>query len=242
MPRSALPLAAACFVANGIRETLSSVLETPVDVRLFPASLPERDGWAAVLRTATCYRLRGPAAEAVLILRHADGCALAMAGFGEPEASSSMTLSPMERTVCDRIITALAGALSAICGATVQPERIADPGSLATYFELQIERPVFARLGVGLRRDPVAVAVPALELADLADILIKVRVRFVLSRIPAAHVATLEPGDVIRAEPAVAVALTPDGSVLAVGEGGVSGGRYAFSVRHVPGSRGSNFA
>jgi hypothetical protein len=239
--RSALPLGAACVVANGVREVLSGAFAAPVEVRLLGATLPERRAWTAILQGARLYRTHGACAEAVLILRNADACALAAATFGERETVSPV-LSPIECEALDRLVALVGGQLSVLCGGPSGAEVVADAGALTTYFELQIEGPVQARVGVGLRRDPTpAVSTATLEIADLADILVKVRARVEIGRIPAERVAALEPGDVLSAPLAANAVLTAAGSVLAVGECGVNGGRFAFFVRHLARDRRGKF-
>ncbi|HEY6325785.1 MAG TPA: hypothetical protein VIW73_04615, partial [Candidatus Cybelea sp.] len=82
--RSSLPASAACVVANGIRETLTALLGSPVTLRLFEPVMPDPDAWDAIARDATMYRVRGSVADAAIVLRAADAIAFASAVFGEP--------------------------------------------------------------------------------------------------------------------------------------------------------------
>lgn len=228
--RSLLPLGAACVVANGVREALGSAVAAEAAVRLFPPERPDPRGWHAILRDARIYALRGPSAEAVIILRTEDAAAIAAAAFGENEAASP-SLSPLECTALDRVMAILASQFGAICGGVPRIERVTEPGSLATFFELQIERPVTARVGVGLRCDPAPVPDRVLEAEDLADIPIAVRVRMDVGRMPAAALAALEPGDVMPIGSRLGRGLlTAAGRTLALGEVGVSGNRYALEI------------
>jgi hypothetical protein len=68
-PRSLLPVSAACLVANGVRERLAEILATDVSLRLLEPRLPDPDAWHAIARDATCYRVRGPLADAAVVLR-----------------------------------------------------------------------------------------------------------------------------------------------------------------------------
>lgn len=238
--RSSLPLRAACVVANGVRETLASAFGTAVVLRLFPPLIPDPHAWPAIFREAHIYRLSGAAAEAILIVRDVDARMLAAAAFGESEASMP-ALSSIERTVLERIVALLGLQLSAICGGSPKPEPVADPGPVETYFELQIERPVLARIGIGLRFDPAESPVPALEFADIADIPIELRVHIELGPMPLARILDVQPGDVLAGAGTRAGVLSAAGRVLALGECGVSGGRYAFTAQRLATNRGSNF-
>jgi flagellar motor switch/type III secretory pathway protein FliN len=238
--RSSLPVGAACVVASGIREALGALFTTEIRVRLFEPALPQPHAWRAILDDARIYSLRGPSAEAVLILRLADAAALAAAAFGETGARTPASLSPMECATLDRTAALLAAQCSSVCGGAPIITVATEPGALTTFFEIQIEQPVRARIGIGLRRDPVTPAAGTLNLGDLADISINVGVRVDLGCAPAAQLAALEPGDVLPLRNALADAtLVAAGRLLARGECGVSGDRYAFAVHHVPSQQGS---
>ena len=68
-PRSALPPSAACVVANGVRETLTSILSSPVEMRVFEPSIPTAPAWPAIVKDAVLYRVRGSIADAAIVLR-----------------------------------------------------------------------------------------------------------------------------------------------------------------------------
>ncbi len=239
--RSMLPVSAACVIASGIRETLGQVLGQPVDVRLFEPSLPPAAAWPAILRDAKVYLVRGCAGEAAIVVRAADAGALAAAAFGESERGAS-SLSPLESTALERTIAALASAFAPLCGDAPHARACADPGALATYFEVQIERPIRARVGVGLRRDPdppcVAGAVP-----ELHDVPLVLHVRLDAGECAAGCLAALEPGSLVNlSHGRLQGSLVVAGSVLAGGEVGVSGGRYALLLDRAPSHQGSTTA
>jgi len=228
--RSLLPLGAACVVANGVREALGAAVAAEAAVRLFPPARPDAQGWSVILRDARVYALCGPSADAVLILRTEDAAAIAAAAFGERE-SVSPALSALECAALDRVMAILAAQFGAICGGAPRVERMTEPGQLATFFELQIERPVRARVGVGLRRDPVPIPDKVLREDDLADIPMTLRARMEIGRMPAAALASLEPGDIVPIGGGLGrAALTAAGRTLALGEVGVSGNRYALEI------------
>jgi len=116
--RSSLPTSAACVVANGVRETLASVLGVAVSVRLFEPVIPDPAAWQAIAQHASLYRVRGSVAEAVIILRPNDAISLVAAVFGEPagQTSNQRLLSPIELDVANRIASAIAANLSVVCG------------------------------------------------------------------------------------------------------------------------------
>ena len=106
--RSMLPISAACVVANGVRETLSSLLRVSVGVRLFEPSIPSPQAWPAILERARLYRLRGHVADAAIVLRPVDAAALAAALFGESHPAGARDLSPIECDVIDRMVSTIA--------------------------------------------------------------------------------------------------------------------------------------
>ncbi len=116
--RSALPASAACVVANGVRETLTSLFGTTVELRLVEPSIPSPSAWLVILKEAALYRVRGKIADAVVVLRPPDALAMAAALFGERLASAAAReLSPIERDLLDRTVNAVAVHLGSVCGA-----------------------------------------------------------------------------------------------------------------------------
>ena len=143
--RSSLPISAACVVANGVRETLGSLLGEAVALRLFEPSIPAPQAWPTILRDARLYRLRGNVADAAIVLRTPDAVALAAALFGESRvAGPDRALSPIE---CDVWIGwstrwRRTWPLFADAAKAVFVERVAEIRGFVTYFELSIEEPV----------------------------------------------------------------------------------------------------
>ena len=99
--RSSLPTSAACVVANGVRETLTSLIGAPIAMRLFEPAIPSPRAWGAIVCDAALYRVRGNVADAAVVLRASQACALAAAIFGEPspEQPPRRELSPLENEV-----------------------------------------------------------------------------------------------------------------------------------------------
>jgi flagellar motor switch/type III secretory pathway protein FliN len=234
--RSTLPVSAACVVANAVRETLSALLATPVSVRLFEPVIPDGAAWAAIAGDAELYRVRGSVADAVFVLRSRDALAVSAAAFGE-SAAEERALSPVEREVLLRAVRALSGTLAAVCGREPsQPERILDISGYVTYFELLVERPVTARIGVALSRDPAAKGGGTLRIEQLLDVEIELSAQFASGIIPAAAFLDLREGMLVPMMTKIGKPglLTAGGTALARGECGTLRERNALIVSAVP--------
>ena len=72
VPRSTLPLSAACLVANGVRETLSRLLATELEVDLSEPAMPGSAERRVLLAGATILRVRGRLCDGFVIVRPAD--------------------------------------------------------------------------------------------------------------------------------------------------------------------------
>ncbi len=188
--RSSLPVSAACVVANGARETLGTLLGSPVALRLLEPVIPTPQAWTAILHGAYLYRVGGGVCDAAIVIRRGDAVALTGALFGETRTNedASRSLSPIECEVLDRLVNAIAGNLSAVCGQREShaTQRVVQASGFVTYFELLVDEPVAARLGVALSRDPSPEARAALELKHLADVRVSVRASFDLEPVEAA--------------------------------------------------------
>ena len=235
--RSSLPTSAACVVASGVRETLSALLRSPVTLRLFEPTIPQPPAWPEIVRGAHLYRLRASKADVAIVLRPADAAALAAAAFGEPQPTgcTNRALSPIEREVVDRAVRAIAGNLAAVCGTCEgeRIERVAEIEGFVTYFELQLEMPVAARIGVALSSDPQPEPRGCLTIEDLSQVEVAPILLLDLGTIETRAVGRLSPGAVL---PVIApqlgrVRLQLHGHTLARGVCGVRNGRYALAVQ-----------
>ncbi len=238
--RSILPVSAACVVASGVRETLSALFGEAVVMKLYEPTIPTPDGWSAIGRDATIYRMRSANADAAVVVRPADASALAAAAFGERGARAS-ALSSLERTVLQRTVQAISLHFGPICGPVANEtslEPLADLQGFTTFFELQIEHPIISRIGVALSRDPLPQAHPGVAPDELNDLPLELTVQVDLGRHPAAEIGALEPGAVL-ALPAGALggALLLAGRTLALGECGVHGQYYALAIDCTPTGR-----
>ncbi len=233
--RSSLPASAACVVANGVRETLASLLGGPASMRVCEPAIPAASAWPAIVRDALLYRVRGSVADAAIVLRSADAVALAGAIFGESDGHgcARRALSPLERDVIDRTAGAMAANLSSVCGAIAEfsVERVATLAGFITYFELLLEEPVAARIGVALSREPLPEPRGCVEIGLLAGVPIAARASLDLGTIEAEAAARLRPGSVVALRRAdLRCVLTSRGQRLASGRCGVRNGRYALEV------------
>jgi hypothetical protein len=234
--RSCLPASAACVVASGARETLGALLASAVSLRLFEPVLPSPDAWRTILHDATIYRYRGTVADAAIVLRAPDARALARAVFGETASDDLLPdapLSPLESDVLARVAAAIGASLPAVCGVREGSsiERVADIRGFTTFFELHMERPVRASIGIAVSREPAMEPRGALALQDLEAVGLSLDVVIDIGSFPATLVAGLEPGDLLPIEaPALRGRLRAGGRTLAYGRCGVRRGWYALTL------------
>lgn len=233
--RSCLPISAASVVANGVRETLSSLLGVPAAMRLFAPVIPAPDAWRVILRNARLYRVRGEVADAAIVLRESDAAALASALFGEsPAMATERGLSPIERDVLERLVGAIATNFGTVCGARDGSaiERVSTIDGFVTYFDLLVELPVSARIGIALSRDPSPDRRGALDIGHLGAVELPVTVTLELGKVKAAEIARLAVGSTLPIDVAslARARLTAHGRQIARGGGGVRNARYAFYV------------
>ena len=234
--RSALPVGAACVASSGVRETLASLFGVAVGVRLLEPRIPSPQAWAAIARGAMLYRVRGGIADAAIVLRPADAAAIAAAAFGEAAdpSAAQRELSPIERDVLDRTVAAIAGTLNAVCGPREREalERLQTICGFVTYFEIALEAPIDARIGIALSRDPAPEPHGKLTLDDLAGLALAPSVVVEIAIVPARALAGLVPGATVpiaRSRP-LRGELRLGGRTLARGACGMRDGRYALAI------------
>lgn len=242
--RSVLPVTAACVLANGVRETLARLFAAPVELRLLAPLAPSALAWRAITRDASLYRISGARSDAAIVLRPESRVGLAVAAFGEP-AVGERSLSRLEETVLERIVTALLPNFSPICGRPAEIlawERAGAIPGFRTYFELLIERPVELRIGVALARDPAPEPHQLLTLEELAEVLVDVRVCTEGVRAPANSLAAIELGEIvpITEQTGLTAVATVAGRVIGRGECGVRGNRLALAIGLSPRTEGSS--
>jgi hypothetical protein len=234
--RSSLPISAACVVANGVRETLSSLLGAAVGMRLFEPCIPSPQAWQALLLEARLYRVRGAVADAAVVLRAPDAAALAAMLFGEAQIAqlSQRPLSPLECDVLDRMVNAFAANLGTVCGAreSHSVERVTSIAGFVTYFDLLVTDPMTARIGIALSRDPSPERGVTLDVAVLSGVTVSAAATLEVGQSDVASVARLKAGDVIALPPPglQRCLLLAETRTIARGVCGVKNGRYAVAV------------
>jgi flagellar motor switch protein FliM len=235
--RSSLPTSAVCVVASGVRETLSALFRSSVALSLFEPTIPSAPAWSAIVQGAQIYRLRARKADAAIVLRPPDAVAIAAAVFGEPQPAgrANRALSLIEREVVNRVVRAIVGSLAAVCG-TRDGDEIESGGEIddfVTYFELQLQAPVAARIGIALSSDPPPEPRGRLTLEDLSQVELAPIASLDLGTTEAGTIARLSVGAIFPADALTLgrVRLLLHGHTLARGVCGVRNGRYALTLQ-----------
>lgn len=230
--RSSMAISAACVIANGVRETLGALLAQPVALRLLEPVIPDAAGWETIASGAQVFAVRGSACDAAFVLRPAEALGLAACAFGE-SPDETRPLSAVEQEVLVRALRSLAGTLAPVCGRDLGAlERISGVQGYATYFELLVERPHPARIGIALSIDPCSQGTATLRLEDLLDVEVELSVEFARGALAAAAFLDLRPGTDVPMTTRIGEAgrLRLGGAVLARGECGALGERSALLV------------
>lgn len=231
--RSTLPVSAACLVANTARQTLSELFGAAVSLQLLEPVLPDRAAWSDIGADALVFALRGEHADAAIVLRSEDALALACAALGEVP-SGPRELSGVESELAARIAGALSSSLAPICGlreSSMQRTKMLE-GYLA-YFELIVEQPVAARIGIALSREPVPPIAAGLKVGDLHEIEIRLSVEIAHAFLPAASIVSLRAGQLVKLDSALgdSARALAGGALLARGQCGEFGARRALAVQ-----------
>jgi hypothetical protein len=196
VPRSTLPLSAACVVANGVREHLARALASDLDVALSEPAVPGPKERAVLLQGATILRVRGRLCDGFVCVRPGDARRLVALAFGENERREGTPLSAIERATLERVMLGIVPLCNSLCGTLgavtrETPERAAI--ELVTYLEVRATaREPFA-VGFGLTRDPAGDVADCIELEALADVELHGRVRVGTGRIATGDFARLAP-------------------------------------------------
>jgi flagellar motor switch/type III secretory pathway protein FliN len=245
VPRSSIPLAAACLVANGLRETLRELFGERCELTIGePAAIDVR-AWETLSRDAHCFITYGRQTDIVLVLPRRDARALVMRAFGEGDAPGTTALSVLELQAVERIAARCAAAFDPLCAerrGTSQPIGADAAPVCVAYFDVRVHTPIALELGVGIVRElpdpgPAGTFAPAL----LGSIAVDVRAEIGNGTIDAAALLRLVPGQVIE----LGAAFGSGGRLkiadrsFASGIAGVSRGRYSFEVHTVQGMIGA---
>jgi flagellar motor switch/type III secretory pathway protein FliN len=232
--RSTLPVSAACLVANAARQTLADLLGAAVSLKLLEPVIPDGAGWSSIGAGALVFAVRGAHSDAAIVLRADDALALACAALGE-RIESPRGLSAIEAELVARIASALCGSLTPVCGVrdARQIARLKTLEGYVTYFEVIVEEPARARIGIALSRETQSPSAPGLSTADLHEIDVRLRVEIAHGFVPAAAIVSLRPGDVFKLDSALGdpARLSAGGTILARGQCGNVGARRALQIR-----------
>ncbi len=230
--RSSLPIAAACLIANGIRETLAMLVAKAVRVRLMEPVCPDPDLWPVLVNDARLYQVRGTLNTATFVLGSTDAIGLTRMLFGASEQTEDR-LSRIEEHVLGRMIEALAATLAPVCGKTVE---IAAPGrelpGWLTFLDVLIEEPVSLRLGIALTRDTFEAPAPLFRAEHLLDVRLHLTAQTRETEIDSSRLMRLEAGAVVPlgAQREGCDRLKMGDRTVAVGTCGAHGDSRAFSV------------
>jgi len=232
--RSALPISAACLVANAARETLAGLFGAPVSLRLLEPVLPDGAGWNCICADAQIFGVRGESADAAFVLRRDDALALAGATFGE-HVQGRRPLSAIETELLARVVSALGGTLAPVCGAREgsRMSRMSTLDGFLTYFEIILEEPVQARIGIAMSREPQPQVVPGVDVRDLDSIELDLSVEIAHGFLSAASILVLRPGEFIKFDSTLGdrAFLRAEDAIIARGECGEMDGRAVLAVQ-----------
>jgi len=237
VPRTNIPLSAACLVANGLRETLRDLLGEPCELGIGEPAAIGPQAWATLSRDAYCFVTPGRQTDTVLVVPESAARALVMRAFGEQAGATAGPLSTLELAAVERIAARCASAFDSLCAqrhGSAQRVGRADLPACVAFFDVRISAPISIELGIGIVRDlPDPAPIGRLPPAALARVPVTVRAEFASGTIDVATLLALAPGDIIALETQVGAAgsLKIADRSFASGSGGVQAGRYSFEVR-----------
>ncbi len=243
VPRAAVPVDAACAVANGIRETLRELLGEDCELTLGEPAALGATAWSQLASDAQLFLVRGRRTDVVLVVPRRDARRLVLRAFGEAETGSGAArvldaaCSALELQAIERIAGRCAAALGTLCaqrGEGSRRVRADEAPVCVAYFDLRVRAPIELTLGVGIVRELPEPRPPgSLSPAALDGVGLEVRAVFAEGLIDAADFVTLRPGDVVKLDTKVGAlaSLNLGSGRLATGVAGVVSSRTAFLCR-----------
>lgn len=238
--RAAIPVDAACVVANGIRDTLRELLGEGCELDLGEPAALSGPAWEQLAREAQLFLVRGRRTDVVLIVPRRDARRLVLRAFGEAEAAAPALDEPcsaLELQAIERIAARCAPALGPLCAQRAEGTQRVVAGQVpacAAYFDLRVRAPVELTLGVGIVRAlPEPSPAGVLSPAALEEVGLEVRAVFAEGMIDAADFVTIRPGDVVKLDTKVGAlaSLNVGSRRLAKGVAGAVSSRTAFLCR-----------
>lgn len=239
VPRSGLPVDAACVVANGVREALRALLDDACAVTIGEPVALDATAWQRLTRDALVFATPGRATDVAFVLAARDARRLLQAAFGEELGEDAGPPSALETGAIARIIARCAIACDALCVERRGPTSLVEPAGLprsVAYFDVRVAAPLGLTIGVGILRElPAAPPAVTLRPAALTEVGLEVRVVLGHGRLEAAQLLALRAGSVVplRTKVAGEGELNLAGQRIAFGTCGVCNGHAAFEVRSI---------
>ncbi len=242
VPRTSVPLGAACLVANGLRETLRELFGERCELSIGEPAAIGLDAWATLSREAYCFLTCGRQTDIVLVVPNAHARTLVLRAFGEDECADEVSpagLSTLELRAVERIAARCAVAFDPLCADRRGPSQLVHPGAIpacVAYFDVRVHVPIPIEVGIGIVRelpDPGPAGTFSAQL--LGHVPIEVRAEFARGTIDVATLLHLAAGDVVRLETKVGApaALKIANRSFASGTAGASAGRYSIELQTV---------
>ena len=250
VPRTSIPVEAACVVANGIRETLRELLGANCELVLGEPAAIGPQAWAHLASDALLFLTRGRQTDIVLVLPQHDARRLVLRAFGEgddgeapdpgaPPGLADRAYSALELHALERIAARCAAAFEPLCAERQDVSHALgahEVPACVAYFDLRVHAPLALTLGIGIVRDlPDPGPSGALPPRALESVTLEARAVFAEGTIDAAAFVTLRPGQVLRLDTKVGApaSLKCGARRLAMGVPGVVASRTAFLVHDV---------
>lgn len=238
IPRPALPVDAACVVANGIREALRTLLGEACTLTMGEPVVLDAQAWRSLAHDALAFATPGRATDVVFVLALRDARALVHAAFGEEPALADGSWSALEAGAIERIVARCANACDALCverrGATTAVDIVTLPRPVA-YVDVRVSAPIALTFGLGIIRElsdppPSRMVSPA----TLYDVALPVTVVLGRGTLTIPRLLELQVGTVVPLSTQVAEEgeLKLAGQRIALGTCGVRNSRPAFEVRY----------
>ncbi len=191
------------MVANGVREQLSRLLATELEVELVEPAIPSANERRILVEGATIFRVRGRICDGFVIVRSADARRLVALAFGESERPERDALSEIERATLDRIASGLVPLCNTLCGTLGPVARESNERAacdLASYFEVRTTGALRIAIGFALTRDPPEEIGERIVLADLEQVELEATVEFGWGNLGVPAFSRLAPGTTLLLE------------------------------------------
>ena len=235
--RTSVPLAAACLVASGLRETLRELIGSACEVVLGEPVAIDAAAWRALASASYGFLTLGRLTDIVLLVPTLDAHRLVLRAFGEGGDGDTAPISVLEAHALERIAARCASAFDVLCAerrGPPQPLASTDIPACAAYFDVRVSAPLPITLGIGIVRDlPSAGTGPRLDPSSLGPVSVPVRAEFASGIVSASRLASLQIGDVVRLDTKVGApaALKVGPTTIAAGDCGLADSHAAFLVR-----------